>query len=624
MSATIQILPPELAEKIAAGEVIERPFSVVKELVENSIDAQARSIQIELEDGGLKSLRITDDGSGIPLEDMPLALKRHATSKIRTLDDLWNLSTMGFRGEALPSIAAVSHFTLESRVTGSTGRSLQWEGATSVFDRPLAANAKVPLPSGTRVSVEHLFYNVPARLKFMKSRASEAAAIRDLIERLALCHPTISFSLTSEGRKTLSLPATELGEQRFAEVLDAPVEHIEDFEGHYNGITVRGWWDREGRAANSKQVYLAVNGRMLKDRQLLQSCTAALRSAMMEGEYPRVFLEVVAPPTEIDVNVHPAKAEVRFQRARDVFQLIHATLSRIAQNPQKAAYIAPEITSQSRSIELESPRLFENLPTQFRKKEMPIGLTAATAVTAPALTKQTILQPPSFAHSNHSAPLAAKGPTIQNQVQVPSRASRFSSLQYVGQVKNTYLLFQESDGLILIDQHAAHERVQYELLRQKLKSRDLKSQPLLISITVKCRPEEMALALEESEFFFHFGFEFEAFGEDHLIVRSAPEGLESSRILDTFRALLQSLRENDESPTTSTRDPSLLSPQWERALSTAACHSSVRAGQPLSPREAIALVEQMEETPSSLNCPHGRPASIKLTFQQIENLFKRS
>jgi len=607
----IRVLPRELAEKIAAGEVIERPFSVVKELVENSLDAGSHMIQVELEEGGHRAIRVVDDGTGIPADDMPLALERHATSKITALDDLWNLHTMGFRGEALPSVAAISHFTLESRMAGHPGRTLAYEGGRLVSDKTLAANALVPLPSGTRVSVEHLFFNVPARLKFLKSKASESGAVRDLLERIALCWPGISFTLLSDNRKTLYLPSTPTPEVRFAEVVDAPVEDIEAYESHYNGITVKGWIDRNGRASNSRQIFLAVNGRMLRDKLLQQACMVAMRPAMMEGEFPRLFLNVEISPQEIDVNVHPTKSEVRFQRSRDVFGLIHSALGRISRTPTQPFYSAdlgkPSTKQQEAPLQ-ETPLidpgftqrpLFQENQTKFRTKTTSTETYSSPVETTPL-------------------PLAESTKIIES----PSMG-RFSKLHYIGQVKNTYLLFQDGDGLVIIDQHAAHERVNYEKIKDRFVNDGLKPQPLLLSATYKCKPEDVALALDQQEFLIKLGFEVEAFGDNHLIIRSSPEGLGADKVLETFHAIMETLRDSDDDLEAATKDPSRLSPKLERTLSTAACHSSIRAGQPLAPREAQALVDQMETTASSLNCPHGRPASVKLTFSQLESLFKR-
>ena len=606
----VRVLPPDVAEKIAAGEVIERPFSVVKELVENAIDAGARNITVELESGGLRRVSVIDDGHGIAESDVLAALERHGTSKISEADDLWRLHTLGFRGEALPSIAAISLFTMETRRKGEPGRNVVVEGGKPSLNRVLAANAQVPYPSGTRTSAEHLFFNVPARLKFLKAKSSEAAAVRDLLLRLAVSRPQVAFTMVSEGRRTLQLPATDLLDERVAAILDVPPESLEAVAADHDGIQVRGYVDQDGRASNSKDIYLAVNGRMVKDKLLQQAVMVALRPVMMEGEYPRAFLEVRVPTEDVDANVHPTKTEVRFHKPRDVFQVIGVALAPVARAHARVAY--------------EARGLGENLPP-----------TASTPLPRPAVEMQPALLTEHrtvFRSKPVAEPLfqAGAGPALDPATTAPTAVtlaaprahSRFSALHYVGQVKNTYLLFQDGDGLVLIDQHAAHERINYEKLKTQLLTDGMAPQPLLIGATVKMSAEDIALALDCDKELARFGFEVEAFGGQHLIIRSRPAGLDESRVGETFQALLTHLREHDGEAAHG--DPTRLSPRLERLINTAACHSSIRAGQPLSVAEAEALVAEMEATPSSLNCPHGRPASIRLNFSQIEGLFGRS
>lgn len=624
----IQVLPKDIAEKIAAGEVIERPSSVVKELVENALDAGARRITVELENGGLRAVRVIDDGGGIAAEELPLALERHATSKITAVDDLWNLSTLGFRGEALPSIAAISLFTLESRRDGERGRHLSLEGGALKEDKVLPADSAVPRPSGSRMSVEHLFFNVPARLKFLRSKASESSAVRELLERIALSHPAVAFTLLSEGRRTLQLPATALLEERVAAVLDGDVGALEKVEAQFDGARVWGFVDREARAHNSRQIYLAVNGRMVRDKLLQQAVMVALRPVMMEGEYPRAFLSVEVPAGDVDVNVHPTKTEVRFTRPRDIFQLIGVALTPIARETKRVAYeatlsAAPDSTAatiaEPPALDYAASQapLMDTGRVQYRHKPTPLFESAARAATA---TEAAPSESPQV--WDHATPQAPSSPEAEAPATAPQAAvTPFAGLQYIGQVKNTYLIFQDGDGVVFIDQHAAHERINYERLKTALETEGLKSQPLLLGATVKLKPEEIAFALDSREDIARFGFEIEAFGDRDLIIRAGPAHLNDRQVIPTFTAILRALQENEAQgvPT----DPTRLDPKLERAVATAACHGSIRAGQALSPAEALALAGEMERTPSSLNCPHGRPASIKLGWSQLEGLFKR-
>ncbi len=619
---SIRILPKDLAQKIAAGEVVERPGSVIKELVENSLDAGATRIRVEIEDGGRKGIVISDDGHGITAVELPIALERHATSKITELDDLWKLRTMGFRGEALPSIAAVSRFTIESRRQGEpNGRKLYLEGGTLIQDGVVDATSSLnTTPTGTRIAVQDLFYNVPARLKFLKSKSSEASFIRELLERVALCNPGVAFTLHSDGRKLLQLEAaTTAG--RVGQVLEAEPANIETLETQFEDITVRGWLDRDSRAPNSRHVYLSVNGRMVRDKLLQQAVLVALRPRMMEGEYPRIFLAVEVPPGDVDVNVHPAKSEVRFRRARDVFQVVHGALDQLARTPAKPFYSAPlpEAEAQtpvqdraptsappSRSEPELTPALFANDRVAYKTKDY-----VALSIGGLMAGFETSAEPETKAHpeeAEYTAPVTQR--------------PGFSSLQYIGQLKNTYLLFQDADGLVLIDQHAAHERINYEKIKAEFLKTGLRAQPLLVSAVVKCKPDDVALALEHADAFTRLGFEFEAFGDNCLLVRAAPEGMRPDRASELFRTLLEELR-GSEAVELLAADPSRLSAKVERVLATSACHSSVRAGQALSLTEARELAQMMDYTESSLNCPHGRPASIRLTYSQIEGLFKR-
>lgn len=611
---SIAVLPTDVAEKIAAGEVIERPFSVVKELVENALDAGATQITVELENGGMRKIAVTDNGHGIYEEQVGLAFLRHATSKIRTADDLWNLRTLGFRGEALPSISAISQFTVETKRSTETGKQLIYEGGTLRSEKALAANSLVPSPHGTRMCVEHLFYNVPARLKFLKSKSSETAAIRDLIERISLIHTNVSFNLLSDGRKTLVLPSVQTTEERFAAVVQSSLENLLPFEGRYDQMAVNGVLDFDSRAQNSRQIYMAVNGRMVKDKLLQQAISVSLKPIMMEGEYPKIFLNIIVPSGDVDVNVHPTKTEVRFTKPRDVFSLIKAALDQIIVNPQRQAYSTTHV------VEQKPQKLFDTDRVSFRKKvdELP---TLIQTPTLPQTSAPWQTNPPINAAVHRSVnPLInpATQPTLQTTLQSTVQPQ---NLPYIGQVKNTYLLFQDHDGIVIVDQHAAHERLNYEKLKSNFFSSGLRPKALLIAITIKTSTEQAQLALDHKSFFERLGFEVDSFGDDQLIVRTVPEGLSDQHALQCFKAILEDL--NTDNGELSWSDPTKASPRLERVFSTAACHASIRAGQPLSASEAIRLFQEMTST-ASLNCPHGRPASVKLTHGQLEGLFKRS
>jgi DNA mismatch repair protein MutL len=651
----IRVLPKDLAEKIAAGEVVERPGSVIKELVENSIDAGAKTIRVDLEEGGRRRMSVTDDGHGIPEDEILTALERHATSKITNLDDLWNLHTMGFRGEALPSIAAVSRLTIESRAQSQAGRKVYLEGGKLLKNEALFGQTE--FSTGTMIAVEDLFFNVPARLKFLRAKSSESGFIRELLERIAFCNPSTAFTLYSDGRKLLNLKGTSPEDflSRAAAIFETTPENIETFESQFENIKVQGWLDRDGRATNSRQLYLAVNGRMVRDKLLQQAILVALRPRMMEGEYPKVYLSVEVPPGDVDVNVHPAKSEVRFHKSKDVFQVVHGALERLARTPQKAYYSVKLGTDTDTETESgtgtgtanRSP-LTESVSRVPRPESVSVAASVSASRSGTVTATGTVTHSPSTDHRSPSSlfpnerttyktkdylavnlgGMVMVAPTSESNSNAVSSDSvdsvpGFSKLHYIGQLKNTYLLFQDGNGLVVVDQHAAHERINYERIKTDFLENGLKPQPLLVSAVVKGKPDEVALALDHADAFSKLGFEFEAFGDNCLLIRAAPQDLAPDRASELFRSLLSELSANEVGDLAA-KDPSRLSPKLERILATAACHGSVRAGQSLSPNEAKKLASQMDETESSLNCPHGRPASIRLTFAQIEGLFKRS
>ena len=538
---------------------------------------------------------------------------------------------MGFRGEALPSIAAVSRFTIESRSSsdtkaGSQGRSLYLEGGRLMRDAAVDTTSTLnTTPTGTRIAVQDLFFNVPARLKFLKSKSSEASFIRELLERVALCNPSVAFTLMSEGRKLLQLEGASTPE-RVSHVLEAKAENIEEFESQFEDITVRGWLDRDSRASNSRHVFLSVNGRMVRDKLLQQAVLVALRPRMMEGEYPRIYVAVSVLPADVDVNVHPAKSEVRFRRARDVFQVVHGAIDRLARAPAKPFYSAPlpdaplSVTptashGTSTISATTTPTLFANDRVTYKTKEY-VALSIGGLMAGFETPTERDLD-------GQTTDRIAKAHDEEAEYTAPvQKIPGFASLQYIGQLKNTYLLFQDAEGMVVIDQHAAHERINYEKIKADFLKNGLRAQPLLVSAIVKCKPDDIGQALDHVDAFTRLGFEFEAFGDNCLLIRSAPEGMRPDQASELFRALLEELR-GSESADLLPADPSRLSAKVERVLATSACHSSIRAGQALSSTEARELALQMDYTESSLNCPHGRPASMRMTYSQIEGLFKR-
>ncbi len=641
MRAPIKVLPSDIAEKIAAGEVIERPASVVKELVENSIDAGSQHIQVKLYDGGRRSIVIQDDGHGIPADEVKLALMRHATSKLKSVDDLFNLSSLGFRGEALPSIATVSRFTLESK-TQTSHHAVYLEGGALLQES--SGDSTSPLngqTTGTLIKVEDLFYNIPARLKFLRSKSSESGYIRELIERIALVYPHIEFQLYSDDRRALWLKRCSGITERFAQIVDLKPpanhdtefysDHIETFHTQFDTLVVDGWLERNRRASTSKDIFVTVNGRMVRDKLLHQAIVTGLRHRMMEGEFPKIFLRVQIDPALVDVNVHPAKSEVRFHDSRAVFQVIQGALNELGSRPNKLYYESPLPSSTQPSTALDTaPTL-----TLGMQPDAPASTIATPhtprAYQAPLLTNQrTQLQTKDFdvwqSRATTTTNKATTTPTTTSSRPESQATANAFKYHYIGQLNKTYLLFQDDNALVLIDQHAAHERINYEKLKSRLLNDGLKPQTLLVSALVKLNPTDLALALDHAPFFNKLGFEFEIFGDTSLVLRSVPDIVSNSEYNTSQQELFLSVLEDIKSNAGDDfiqQDLLRIAPKLERFIATMACHASVRAGQALSQTEAVKLVETMENTPSSLNCPHGRPASIRLSQSQIEGLFKR-
>ncbi len=701
----IQILSSELAQKIAAGEVVERPYSVVKELVENALDAKATHIQIEIEDAGKKRITVQDNGVGIADSEVLLALERHATSKIKDLEDLWGIHTLGFRGEALPSIASVSRFTLETHRKEQNGKRVYLEGGKLLKEQMGAPCFPENLHSinstqyndhknqnGTRVSVEDLFYNVPARLKFLKSKTSEMNGIRDLVDRLALCNPEVQFTLINEGKKTLEYLARQnqpehshveratrtlgAGEKvsssnvnatKYNERVSAVLKskELSILDACFEDTSIQVWYSPHERAQTLNALYFSVNGRVVKDKLLSRSVMNAFKPTLMEGEFPKLYLKIEVPVQNVDVNVHPAKSEVRFRKPQDTFQVIYNTIAQALKKPDQSSYLVGHHKTELQK-DFFQEKIFNVDSALYKQKYMetsggfanverdsassssahatsysePLNLRASSPqISTPSTVSDlhSFLSPAVHAPANlsHSHPVnapAANPHDIMSDFQAEhaqdmlatkrSTNSIATKIHYIGQLKNTYLLFQDHDGLVVIDQHAAHERINYERIKNEFLNSGLKAQLLLVAITIKCTTETVALALDYQEWFLKFGYEIDAFGENCLLVRSSPQDLDPLKAKDLFEILLESLRADLE--IIDIKDPTLLSKKLDRVFSTAACHSSIRAGQTLSSFEAKKLLEQMECTEHSLNCPHGRPASIKLNFDQIEKFFKRS
>ena len=579
---SIRRLPEHLVNRIAAGEVVERPASALKELVENAIDAGARTIVVRLSDGGIAGIEVIDDGCGMTREDMALALERHATSKLPD-DHIERVATLGFRGEALPSIASVATLSLESRVRGGEGWRRVVDNGKLVEEGPAA------LPPGTRIKVEGLFVRVPARAKFLRSARSEYAACVDVVRRLAMARPEIGFTLEHDGRRAIAVQPGETRPERVAALIDrelvrnsVAVDHVREgiMLGGVAGLPTfsRGVADHQ---------YLFVNGRPVKDRLLIGSVRAAYQHLLARDRHPVLALFLEVPPEEVDVNVHPAKTEVRFREAGLVRGMIVGGLRaaldsaghRSAQRPSAAALgrwqTEPMAPQWAPTLPPSQGTVWDNLP-EYNP--------------APAARAEVAFQPP-------PAP-----------VEHPLGVAR-------GQVAATYIVAEAKDGLILVDQHAAHERLVLERMRRAIADGGVARQALLLPEVVDLDEPACDRLEARSGELAEMGLELERFGAKAMLVRATPALLGASDAKQLVVDLADELAAYDEALS--------LKEKLDAIAGTMACHGSVRAGRILSVAEMNALLREMEVTPHSGQCNHGRPTWVKLGHGDIEKLFGR-
>ena len=566
------MLPQLLVSQIAAGEVVERPASVLKELLENSVDAGARAIHVTLDEGGMRRLHVEDDGEGIAREELPLALTRHATSKIAILADLEGVATMGFRGEALASIAAVSRLTITTRRAGAPhGAAIRAEGGDNGEVEPAA---RAP---GTTVTVADLYFNTPARRKFLKSEQTEFGHCEEVFRRIALARPEIAFSLRHNGRAMRHLKSDTLRDRALAvlgrELGDASVP-IEVAAG---GMALRGLAGTPQAAqARSDCQYFFVNGRYVRDRVLAHAVREAYAELLHGERQPAYLLFLEIDPRTVDVNVHPAKIEVRFRDSRVVHQFVRHALER-ALSPSAA-----------------------QAPVAYATVAHGSGIQSALSLAQPAASYQAFMANAAAAAAAVPLPTAEKSPPLGFAL---------------GQLHGIYILAQNEAGLVLVDMHAAHERIVMERLKVAIDTGDVPRQRLLVPAVLSADALDVATAEENREALERLGLELGVSGPNELTVRTAPVLLASGDIAGLVRSLLKEIREYGAS--------AMLAGRQNELLATMACHAAVRAHRVLSPTEMNALLREMEETERSGSCNHGRPTWYQLTMADLDKLFMR-
>ncbi len=662
----VKRLPPAVAERIAAGEVVERPASVVKELVENSLDAGATHVSVRLEDGGKSLIEVVDNGHGMGAADLELSIERHATSKLSSLEDLDRILSLGFRGEALPSVAAVSEVSVVSRTQDADAAYELIAGDVAVRSEKPPQAQKITYghfnhsSHGTRIQARGLFSSVPARFKFLKSQAAEVSQVRDWMERLALAYPKVGFELYSEDRKIFSLKGQTEAERVKALLSDGEDYPIAYAESERDGLRDRGflarmYWIQGLSSPQNRKLVQVVNGRSLRDRFLQQAILAPFKQALMPGQFPAVALFIEMNPAALDVNVHPTKSEVRFLDKGRVFQVLDRLVKELIAKKGAAAHVATDSGGwavggavRSRETGAVAESVTEPVSGTFTRAEA--GPRPVIEPIAEVLQKWSAAEP-QYAEKSQEKPhqklhqkmeqapyqKPPEAPLFHAMPQPVLRTTQnpFSSARPVGILFNTYLMYEHHlsshspPELILIDQHAAHERIRYEKLRKRLEptqsspdaqnanaaKSQLSSQSLLLPETAKFRAEDRVLLESRLPLLSQLGFEAEIFGDDTVLFRAVPIEWGSKNLPARLRNLVDRLMVTGEA--------TLMDEALFESLASEACHSAIRAGDALDPKEAEHLFNDLFQCEHPWNCPHGRPTVVRVPERKLEEWFQR-
>jgi DNA mismatch repair protein MutL len=606
----ISQLDDTLVNQIAAGEVIERPASLLKELLENSIDAGASRLEIQVERGGLKKVTVKDNGCGIPHQQLALALTRHATSKLTAIEDLFDVTTLGFRGEALPSIAAVSRLTLRSKTAlQDSGYEISVHGG-----KPVASPGPVPHPPGTTVDVEDLFYNTPARRKFLRTEKTEMNHCDAVVRKIALSHSGLDVTYYHDGRRALYVPAAidaSEKDKRIAAICGKPFAgQCVYFEDDVGVMALSGWLGLPTFSRSQRDLqYFFVNGRPVSDNLVSHAVRRAYSDVLYHGRHPAFVLFLQINPNLVDVNVHPAKSEVRFRESRSVHDFIYRTLHRTI------AGLSPEEST----VQLPGPRAaFAGIGGKDGYGSVPAQQNIKIMVQEQLRTYQTMTESFSDQHKPRFVDSESSfvSGSLPEQIAREHGESDVPPLGYaIAQLKGIYILAENKEGMIMVDMHAAHERLTYEVLKQQLDESKVTSQPLLVPLQINVSEREAAAAESFAEQFRLLGFEIDRLGYEKIVVRSVPELLIRSDVDVLVRDVLSDLLEYGTSDRI--QDAQLA------ILSSIACHGSVRANRKLEIGEMNALLRQMEEVERSGQCNHGRPTWMSVSLGEIDKWFLR-
>lgn len=622
----IRTLGTVVVNQIAAGEVIERPASVVKELLENSIDAGATQVEVSLRNGGLDSIRVADDGCGIPADELGLAVSSHATSKIAAADDLFRVATFGFRGEALASIAAVSHFAISSRTPDSdSGQRLAIRGGIEDAFEPCG------MSPGTTVTVDELFFNTPVRRKFLRTSQTEVGHVAEAFTRIALAHPDRRLTLVHNGRVLHELAPVSEWRTRIADFFGPEIgDSLIEVTGRHEPYGLEGFVvDPSVSRSHNRMQYLFLNGRFIRDRSLQHALSEAYRGLLMTGKFPVCFLRLDMPFDLVDVNVHPAKLEVRFQDSGRVYSHVLGTirnrflttdLTSRAQLARTGGWSAEQVAGPFPA--LPGSPVAPPLPSPFHQSSLGLPVSPVrnwvdsprVSPPAPAWPMPQPHQPQSFPPAGHAAP-AGPAPQVLPQSDQPHSADPAPGRQLALQVHNTYLITETEEGMVVIDQHALHERILYEQMREKVAAGGLEVQPLLVPEPVSLTSGEAAAVLENATTLRQIGIEVQPFGGDTVLVSGYPAMLANLNP----SAILRGVTEVLLTPGAQLQRRDVL----DELLHMIACKAAIKAGDRLTRDEIAALLEHRAYCQDSHHCPHGRPTALVFSRTELDRRFKR-
>lgn len=598
MSHKIRRLPSHLINQIAAGEVVERPASVVKELVENSIDANANHIEVTLHDGGRSFIQVIDDGDGMTPDDMQLAIERHATSKLNS-DDLFNIGSLGFRGEALPSIGAISRLgIISSEKDSSEGWRLKVEGGQISKLEP------APYRKGTTIEVRDLFYAIPARLKFLRMPGTEVGHVSDVLQKLAMAYPEIAFKLKTENRTIFNYLPKDNQLDRLADIMGQDfADNALQISAAKDGVQVTGYAGLPTlNRANAQMQFLFVNGRPVKDKLLAGAVRAAYQDYLARDRHPLLCLFMTVPALSVDVNVHPAKTEVRFRDSGLVRGLLVSSLRSALGNMGHQA----SSTVSDQALKSFQPKDFGATPSQNYAKP---------AATFTPSWKQTSFATPQPRHTVQEPASFAPEIRTEQESQGDEDLTTYPLGAACAQIHGTYIVAQAKDGLVVVDQHAAHERLVYEKMKEQFGKNGVKTQALLIPEVVNLDDKRLKLLLSKTDELAKLGLGIEPFGQDAVLIREIPDILGQTDVTSLIKDLADEIQEWGTA--------TLLKEKIEEICATMACHGSIRSGRKLTVLEMNQLLRQMEMTNSSGQCNHGRPTYIHLELKDLEKLFGR-